>query len=169
MQRLSRYLKKIGFFNNDNTGLFTSRLNALQLQPGEFVHQTIPYESWIFIEDGLLVELHTRNKKKATTVRIHFQGRSLEYSQCVYGQNPLGKRILKAVEVTTLYYMTPMISDDVTLGIFYSAITHAMTKSNLFERNFRTLHYSKNTLKKTHRIIKNYPSLLRAYALNNLN
>src|ERR1700761_1812531 len=105
MQRLTRYLKNMRYFPKDEIGLFTSTLNVIQLQPGEFVPEHIPYGSWIFIEDGLLVDLLTRKKRKARTTRVHFQGRSLDYSKYVYDDNPMGKCILKAVEPTTLYYM----------------------------------------------------------------
>ena len=166
MHRLTRYLKNIQFFPKENIGLFTSRLNTVKLQPGEFLPITVPFNSWIFIEEGLLVELRTTNKKKPITERIFFQGRSVKYTHHLFDHNPLGKAMLKAVEPTILYYIPPVHSDDVILKITYSAITNAMTKGSLAQDRLRRFLRSANTSKKISKIIKNYPSVLRIPAKN---
>jgi hypothetical protein len=167
MQRLSRYLKSYRLFPKDKIGLFTARLSTLQLQQGGFLPENIPYESWIFIEEGLMVELETRNKTRPRTMRIFFQGRSLMYQKNVFGKDVFRRRILKAAEPTTIYYWEPMEYIDGCPSIIYPALIAAMTRERSTQGKFYRILFSANRPRTVNKIIKNYPSLFRI-PINNL-
>ncbi len=112
MYRLKRLLQKIHPFNEEIPQAFFEHLHTLKLAPGDEIPEIVPTKSWIFIEDGFLL-LRQLTAGSWICGNIYYEGTSTVFSNVGIPEVKIDRLQVKAVEHSTVLYLTPAEQENV--------------------------------------------------------
>ncbi len=161
MQRLTRYLRHMKRFPKELITEVTSRLKVLELSPGMSLPENTPFDSWFFVEKGLIAEQRLDHDGTSVPVNFLFEGHSFIYLK-QWPENKPNSIIPVAAEPTTFCCRCPDtlngMENQGTLELLLWDIDYRRKFSAQYGIEFQKMG---NRPRLIAQLIKKHPSILR--------
>ena len=162
MRRLSKLSEKIDPRFPAISEKFLSKLCRLDLASGEAIPNTVPSQSWLFIEQGFLL-LMRRKEQRWVCDNFYYEGTSATFYAGDVAETLNENYQVKAVEPSIVYYLSP--DDEKEVNIIYPnfcGVKGVLNGRSIFQNKQRVKIFDELPFGRIKQVSEYYTYLFRA-------